>query len=187
MNNDQPLMKVVLTGGAYSGKTTLIQHFARQGFHTVPEAALAVIQCLNRRMGVVEQRVWRNAHLLEFQRMIVDLQLQRENMLPGNAQGPVFFDRGLIDGLGYLRQAGIVPPSDFVQACQNVRYDRVFLLQTLSRFEARSESGRPDTHEYSLEIAAVVRQAYLEHGYTVIEVPEMPISQRAAYITERLP
>jgi predicted ATPase len=180
------MMKVVLTGGACSGKTTLIQHFARQGFLTVPEAALAVIQELNRRLGVEEQRRWRTAHLLEFQRLIVELQVAREKAVAHDARGLVFFDRGLIDGVGYLRQAGIKPPVELNQACRDARYHQVFLLHTLSQFEPRVESGRPDTREYSLAIAAAVKQAYQEHGYSVCDVPEMPVGQRAALIIEQL-
>ncbi|HRY48695.1 MAG TPA: ATP-binding protein [Candidatus Paceibacterota bacterium] len=187
MNGVEPMLKVVLTGGAFSGKTTMIRHFARAGFHTVPEAALAVIERLNRALGVEQQRDWRNAHLLEFQRMIVALQLEREQAVPGDVRGPVFFDRGLMDGLGYLGEAGIAPPAELVEACKKARYDRVFLLQTLSGFNPRSESGRPDTLEYSYAIATAVRRAYLEHGHEVIEVPEMPVDQRAAHILERLP
>jgi predicted ATPase len=179
-------IRVVLTGGACAGKTTLLGYFARRGYRTVPEAALAVIQRLNRTMGVERQRAWRDSHLLEFQRMIVAQQLRQEAALPKQDCGPVFFDRGLADGVGYLRQAGIEPPTELVQASRAAYYSHIFLLHTLARFAARRATGRPDTRDYSLAIAAAVRAAYVELGYEVIEVPEMPVERRAAFILERI-
>jgi predicted ATPase len=185
MNEHMP-GRVVLTGGACAGKTTLLDHLARKGFRTVPEAALIVIQRLNRRMGSNRQQAWRSAHLLEFQKMIVDQQLLQERAVPAQPDGPVFLDRGLIDGLGYLRQAGLEPPEHLVRACQEARYTQVFLLHTLSLFQERRVTGRPDTLDYSLAIASAIRKAYQEYGFSVIEVPEMPVAQRVSFILKRI-
>ena len=45
-------MRVVVTGGPGSGKTTLVEALGRRGYATVPEAAIQVIEAKNAELGV---------------------------------------------------------------------------------------------------------------------------------------
>jgi len=171
--------RVVITGGPFSGKTTLVEALAERGFHTVPEAAILVIEELKAEHGVEGQAEWRAAHPEEFQALIVAKQLELEAAADrAGGDEPVFFDRGRLDGVAYCRIYGSAVPVPLEQACQSLPYTRVLLLDTLSRFERRSQSGRTSNRERSLAIKDALRDVYTEHGLKPIELPEMSLEAR---------
>ena len=65
-------------------------------------------------------------------------------------------------------------------------YDHVFLLETLSSFEDRSQSGRMSKLEDSLAIAKGIAEVYREHGHDPIAVPECSVDERVAFVLGRL-
>jgi predicted ATPase len=176
----------VLTGGPCSGKTTLIQFLAETGYGTVSEAALTVIDQLNEQMGVAGQQQWRREHPLAFQERVLELQVRREGAAQGRLGSVVFVDRGRLDGLAYLQRSGVLAPAGFLKRCLQPRYTAVFLLSTLTRFQARPDTGRTESARGAQEIAAEIRQVYEANGYAVIEVPEMPVAKRAALVLRQI-
>ena len=157
---------IVVTGGPCSGKTTLIEALERAGHHTVREAAIDVIGRLNERKGVEGQVQWRRDHPLEFQRMVFELQVKREDSLHPEL-GVVFLDRGIADGIAYCRNFGIEPPGEFVDRARRSGYAGVFLLETLESFDDRPGTGRMSSREDSLRIGRLIEEAYQDLGVSV--------------------
>jgi predicted ATPase len=180
-----PARLVVVTGGPYSGKTTLVRALAGRGFATVPEAAIDVIGTLNDGMGLEEQRAWRRDHLLEFQQMVFELQVQREEAL-GPRPGTVFLDRGIADGIAYCENAGIEPPARFRDRAVASGYAHAFVLETLEGFETRSTTGRMSRREDSLRIGRLIAGAYRSIGVAVTLVGGLPVEQRLDLVLETL-
>lgn len=180
----------VLTGGPGAGKTTLLQALAARGdagVAIVPEAAIQVIDGLIAETGSVEgSRAWRTANLLEFQLRIARKQVALEQAARASAAELVFCDRGLIDGLAYLARRGEDVPTELRALVEAARYDAVFLLATLTRFDERADSGRISTRTDSLELADALRDAYAERGHTVIDVPEATVDERVALVLDQL-
>lgn len=168
---------VVVTGGPFSGKTTLVRALAGHGHRTVPEAAIDVIDRLNVEMGVEGQRAWRSARPLEFQRMIFDLQLERERPL-GRGSGLVFLDRGIADGIAYLMSAGVEPPGEFRDEALASRYAHAFVLETLEGFEKRGSSGRMSDREGSVRIGRLLARVYADLGVPVTHVGSSTLEER---------
>jgi predicted ATPase len=167
----------VLTGGPYSGKTTLVQALADAGLRTVPEAAIEVIERLNEIMGPANQRRWRRAHLPEFQRMVLELQLERERALPPG-RAPVFLDRGVADGIAYYRDAGLESPGRLV-ACARARpYRRAFVLETLETFDGRRGSGRTSSRDDSVRLGALLETVYRDLGVPVTRITRTSVPER---------
>jgi predicted ATPase len=173
----------VVTGGPCSGKTTLIRALDARGFVTVREAAIDVIEGLNRRMGVEGQRRWRRRNLLEFQRMILELQIERERAVADLA-GVVFLDRGIADGVAYLASAGIEPPAGFLERARRSAYERVLLLETLGEFRDRSGTGRLSTRDDSVRIAGLIGRVYASLGVPVTHVADVPVAERVERVLE---
>lgn len=97
----------VITGGPGSGKTTLIEALAATGLATAAEAGRQVIieerQSSGRALPWVDPRAFAEAMLV---RDVDSYAAWRD------ATGPVFFDRGIPDVIGYLRlESVLVPPA----------------------------------------------------------------------------
>ena len=180
--------RVVLSGGPGSGKTALVEHYQKAGHATVPEAALQIIQELTRTMGVAAQRRWRQKHVIEFQRLILQRQIDLEREGVSQAAGLVFLDRGRPDGLAYMRLAGVEPPADMTTLMAGNPYDYVFLLDTLEQFDPRLATGRnTESREDSRRIQRAILRVYRDLGYQPVIVPVMPIAQRAGWIECQIP
>jgi len=176
---------VVITGGPGSGKTTLVEELGARGYATVPEAAIQVIARLNEEMGVEAQQRFRRSDSAGFQELVLELQLELEKEFE-EREGVVFLDRGRLDGLAYLRHFEEAPSVGQLELLTARTYDRVFLLETLSVFEDRSDSGRMSKRADSLAIARTIDQVYREYGHEPIAVPECSVDDRVALVLEHL-
>jgi predicted ATPase len=169
-------LRVVITGGPYSGKTALVRAMAERGYATVPEAAIEVIEDLTAEMGLAGQAAWRSENRVEFQERIITRQLELE--ADAAPAGPIFQDRSRLDGLAYCRVFASQVPVALQAACKQLPYDRVILLETIGRFKGRTESGRTSDYKRSLAIRDALREVYTEHGLEPIEIAEMPMRDR---------
>ena len=169
-------LKVILTGGPSSGKTTLITELEKRNYSVVHEVARHVLE--ERKNFEPTKSEWEIR-----QKMIYEKQLSEEN----NSQGLVFFDRSILDGIAYSKHLiGFVP---YVAAKTN--YDLVFNLERLPFVNdgLRIESG----DEEAQELHEKILNTYLENGYSPIEIPAIKddsipraISRRADYLIEKV-
>lgn len=171
---------IVITGGPYSGKTSLLQRLAARGFRTLPEAAIKVIETLNAELGVEGQRAWRLSHPFEFQDRVAREQEVQERAVVLQPGEVLFSDRGLPDSIAYCAYKGVKPAEWLTEAVQTKRYTTVLLLDTLTNFDRRLSTGRTSTYEDSIKIRDHLRRTYEELGYRVVAVPVLPIGERDA-------
>lgn len=180
-------MKIALTGGPHSGKTTLLAELAARGFSTVPEAAIGVIEELVAKLGREEARAWRLTHVPQFQEQIAERQLQLECAARQENAAAVFCDRGLVDGLAYMRLVGAAPTPFVKAAVQSSRYDAIVLCDICLPFRSRVETGRTSDLQRAREIEASLIATYRELGYTLIRLPAIePVAARADLLLDTL-
>jgi len=179
------MRKIVLTGGPYSGKSTLAEALSGLGFAVVPEAAIQVIESLGRELGSEAARDWRSANHVEFQLRIVRLQLSLEEQAEQSGAALAVCDRGVPDGLAYMRHWQVEPPAELVEAARRARYERVFLLDTLAGARPRTETGRLDEHE-SERVRDLLAGVYREHDHEPVVVPEKRLEERIQLIRRHL-
>ncbi len=179
--------RVVITGGPFSGKTTVVEALAARGYRTVPEAAIEVIEDLTRAHGLEGQAAWRSANRAAFQVLILEKQVALEEAAAAAAgEGPVFLDRGRLDGVAYCRVFGAAVPPEVEAGCRDLPYDRVFLLDTLADFDDRAATGRTSDRARSLKIRDELRRTYAERGLEPVFVPERPVAERVEAILAAL-
>jgi predicted ATPase len=181
-----PASFVAITGGPGSGKTSLVNHLGSLGYATVPEAGIQIIEELNRELGVAGQIEWRQAHRAEFQRRVMERMVALEAACTAAEGSLVFCDRGLPGTLAYAELFGLELEPDLRSLVDRQRYLRVFILDTLIDFPARSATGRTSDRERSVRLNALLFNAYRSCGYSPIRVPELSIEARAQLVLSEL-
>lgn len=171
-------MRIVVTGGPYSGKTSLVRALGDRGYATAPEAAMQVIEKLNREHGVEGQKAWRTKNRVEFQCLIAERQAELERAAEAHSARALFLDRGRHDGVAYCRHFKEEVPRRVAELVAEADYDAVLLLDTLTNFENRSETGRTSDRERSLALRECLDVVYREAGLEPIRIAEAPMTQR---------
>lgn len=109
----------VLTGGPGSGKTTLIEALRQAGFATSVEAGRGIIRDQSAIGGTALP--WSDRAL--FAELMLSWEM-RSYRAAAELAGPVFFDRGVPDTIGYLRLCGLPVPGHLTSAAMEFRYAR---------------------------------------------------------------
>lgn len=171
----------ILTGGPGSGKSTLIAALMAAGLQTMPESGRAIIReqvaaggtalpwadrlAFAEEMFAWEIRSWRAAHEL---------------------QGPVIFDRGVPDVVGYLNLVGLEVPAHIENAARSMRYaSRVFVAPHWPAIYARDRERKQSMEEAEATCRAVT-EVYVRLGYEIIPLPLAPVTDRVAFVQAAL-
>lgn len=179
------MKKIVFAGGTHSGKTSLVEYFHSEGYETLSESGIAIINLLTGSMGWEEYRAWRMSHPDEFLARIADYHIARESEMQ-SARGVVFLDRGVLDYAAMAAHMGVLPPRALLEHARGHPYAIVFICDTLSRADQRTDEGRFFTAEDSLAIRRHAERLYREYGYDPVVLPDIPIEKRVAMIKQVL-
>lgn len=173
--------RIVITGGPGSGKTSLIEALAAAGHATSSEAGRAIIR---RQQAIDGQALpWRDRAL--FAELMLDCELAAHARF-ADAPGPVFFDRGVPDVVGYLTLCGLPVPTHIERAAREIRYDRrVFIAPVWPEIFAQDAERRQDLDEARRTFDAMA-EVYPRFGYELVELPKAPLSERVAFVLSRL-
>jgi predicted ATPase len=171
---------IVITGGPGSGKSTLIDALEGLGFRRSLEAGRAIIQT-QRHIGG-SALPWADRQL--FAEMMLSWEMRSHQELAGH-DGPVFFDRGVPDVIGYLGVCGLPVPPHMEAAARSFRYRRqVFIAPPWPEIfggdaERRQSLGEAErTHDAMIE-------AYSRHGYELVPLPMTSVEERVAFVLDR--
>jgi predicted ATPase len=169
----------IITGGPGSGKTTLIS--ALDGIHRMPEAGRAVIQDELAAGG--SALPWRDP--LAFAEKMLERDIaswEAARVL----DGPVIFDRGIPDIVGYLRLTGTNAPTHMVQAAAERRYNNRVFIAPPWREIFTQDAERKQTFAEAEATYQAMREIYTELGYEMFLLPLASIEARAAFVRSAL-
>jgi predicted ATPase len=176
MQNDSDRF-FVLTGGPGSGKTTLIEALRRAGFATSVEAGRGIIRDQSDIGGPALP--WHDRAL--FAELMLSWEM-RSYQVAREQTGPVFFDRGVPDTLGYLRLSGLPAPRHVSSATGHFRYHpRVFVAPPWPEIFAQDEERRQTLDEAERTYHALVG-VYTELGYELVPLPLVPVEVRLRFV-----
>ena len=164
--------KYILTGGPGSGKSSILLELEWRGEHIVREAAEDVIKRHQAR-GIA--RPW---ELPDFQKEILELQIQREERIPSHLKR-AWIDRGIPDGFGYTREG-----TETHRAIQKAMraYTGVFLIENLGS-TLKTEVRRED-YAAALKLEETFYNIYTTFGYRVPRIAPAAVGTRADRILE---
>lgn len=171
----------VVTGGPGSGKTSLIEALATSGYTVFEEVSRRIIREQSQRPdGVLP---WHN--LEGFAALALEAMKQQYSAAAGQPHA-AFFDRALPDIVGYLTCAGIIPGTHLTQALRTHTYATpVFICPPWAAIY-RNDPERPQTYADSVALHHHINHAYRQAGYTLIEVPQVSVPERTAFIINTL-
>lgn len=167
----------IVTGGPGAGKTTLIEALGALGFRTVEEAGRRII----REQKAMGGNATHDGDRLAYRDLMFEDAIRTfEEMTP--ASGAVFFDRGLPDLIGYSETVPLV----LRNAVQRYRYNRtVFVAPPWEEIYTRDAERKQDFAE-AVATCDAIRSAYVEAGYTLVELPKTAVEERIAFVIEHI-
>lgn len=168
----------VITGSASCGKTTLVNALSKIGYLTVPEAARTVIdEGIKNGKNVEEIR----KDEIEFQKKVLELKIKIESELPKDKI--VFFDRAIPDTIAYLQIYGI-DARDVIKFCKEKKtYRKIFILE---RLPLEKDYARIEDDKTLNKIQSLLRKAYSDLEYEVINIPTVPVEERLKIILSNI-
>jgi predicted ATPase len=173
------MSRIVITGGPGAGKTTLLLALQTRGYTIVGDTARTIIQ--DRRRRGLSPRPDPYAFAQEALRTDI------ENFVHHSAsQGPVFFERGVLDALCMLDQVTPLNESELGLWLSKYQYfPKVFLLPPWKEIYA-NDAERNQTFEQSESVHRSAREWYRRCRYQVIEVPKASVTERCTYVLQAL-
>ena len=171
----------VLTGGPASGKSALVDALERAGYARSVEAGRGIIQ---------DQMLIRGRALpWDDRTLFAELMLSWEMRSYHTAQhstGPVFFDRGVPDVIGYLRLTGHPIPSHMRKAAETFRYNAHVFVALPWRDIFHQDRERKQDFDEAVRTYDALVVTYTEYGYNLIELPRVPVEERLLFVLQTI-
>jgi predicted ATPase len=173
-----PPERFVIAGGPGCGKSTLLQALAASGEICYEEASRVLIREQIARAG--QLLPW--SDLEGFAQECAER--MRAQLADSAAQGRCFFDRGLPDLIGYLSHGGRRAPDAWAAASR--AYAPVVFFAPPWREIYVNDAERPQTFDEAQALSAHIRRAYLDCGFTLIELVKSSVPDRLRQVLQHL-
>ena len=167
----------VVTGGPGAGKSTLIDGLERLGYARTVEAGRGIIQD----QVAIGGRALPWCDPRAFAEMMLCWEMRSHHMARGRA-GPVFFDRGVPDVIGYMRLLDLAVPAHMETAAQSFRYNRRVFIAPPWPDIFEQDGERRQTFDEAVRTHEAMVATYTCHGYELVELPRAPVSERIAFV-----
>jgi predicted ATPase len=171
----------IITGGPGSGKTSLIQGLEKQGFPVFQEASRLVISEQQKQPNGVLP--WTD--LEGFQHLVFEQQ-KRDYQAAKILGQVVFLDRGLPDGLGYMKSGGLLIPKNLTVEIQQFPYAGTVFLTPPWEAIYQNDSARWEDFKKAKDIYFSLKEVYEELGYTTRPLPLDSIEKRIEFVLNQI-
>ncbi len=174
--------RILLIGGPSTGKTTLLNHLLSLGHPCLIEISREVIKQAQDQ-GI--DQLFLEKPLL-FSTLLKDARIDQYKEATTVNDPYVFYDRGIPDTVAYMDFIGQKYPQEFIKACTDYVYDKVFVLPPWKEIHT-TDNERYESFEQALEIQTALLKTYKNYNYDPIEVPIGTVENRAHFILSKLP
>ncbi len=169
----------VLTGGPGSGKSTVLDALEGRGYARSIEAGRGIIQD---QMAISGSALpWNDPALFAELMLSWDM---RSYHIAEQSTGPVFFDRGVVDTVGYLHLSGLPVPAHVEKAAETFRYHRRVFIAPPWKEIYEHDRERKQSFDEAVRTYEAIAAAYARYGYELIEIPRVSAEKRAGFVLE---
>lgn len=173
--------KIVITGGPSTGKSTLINTLSKHNYTCLEEISREVI---------VEAREKGIEHLfisspLLFSEILLEKRSAQFKEASQINSDLIFFDRGIIDIIAYLKFSKTAYSIDFDTILKETQYQQIFICPPWKEIH-ETDNERYESFEEALEIHKHLMHTYKENGYTPIEIPFGTPEERYLFISQNI-
>ena len=182
------VQRIAISGGPGTGKTCLIDTLLEKGYHCFPEIIRTYTEQLKKETAQEEQQInplTFSKDPLHFNTLLLQGRSAQWEKAASTGEALCFFDRSVIDVLGYMDHFDQAYPDHFVKAAKNLRYDTVFLLPPWQDIY-RQDDQRLEPFEEAERIHQSLLASYKHFGYNPIFVPTGTIEERIDFILKAL-
>ena len=176
------MKKYVLTGAPSSGKSSIILSLEYEKKQPVIREAAEDVIKLYQAKGITEP--WK---LNDFQDKILELQLQRENLVNKKNYDEVFIDRGILDGLAYYQMMERKPSELIMKEMKKLEetpYEKIFLIEMINTYE--KNLVRREQQEEAKILEQLQEKNYKAQGYEVIKIKNATVEERIKQILKHI-
>lgn len=167
----------IVTGGPGSGKTSLIEALRARGYSCSLEAGRGIIQDQVAIEGPALP--WRDPLL--FAELMLSWEMRSYHEVE-HAAGPVFFDRGVADVLGYLRLLGLPVPEHVRKAATTFRYNPIVFVAPPWREIFQQDNERKQDFNEAVRTYEALVATYGALNYRLVELPCCSIEERVRFV-----
>lgn len=171
--------RYIVAGGPGSGKTTLIEHLKRLGFHTRKEVAREVIEWNLEHGGRILPWIDRDL----FDKNLANI--SSNDFIESGQYSIVFFDGCMLDIVPWRRYLNL-STEDFKRLLNEYSFEREVFVPEPWEDIYFSNAARPFSFEDSVAITKKITEFYKELNFQVICVPKAPPMERAKFVLETL-
>jgi predicted ATPase len=167
----------IFTGGPGSGKTSVIEALRARGFACVTEVGRQIIQ----EQIAIGGDALHTADAVKYRDLMLSRSIYTYNQV-GERSGPVFFDRGIPELVGYGDLIGAETPAYIHKAADLFRYNkRVFIMPPWREIYCQDDERKQDYAE-AVATYRFAAEIYPKLGYELLEVPKTSVAGRVDFV-----
>lgn len=172
-------LRVVITGGPGSGKTTILNTLKKRGYTVFEEISREIIRhSLATGSDVLP---WKN--LNEFTKVVFQ---KRAQQYYDCKEGICFYDRSVVDSISYLPLDNLKPDTEMKTWIKNNSYFKTAFIAPPWREIYNRDSERKEDWDTAQRIYQLLCETYRQYGYTLIPIPLYTPDKRADFILKTL-
>ena len=172
------MIRIVITGGPSTGKTSIINAFSKLHHNTFPEVARVVIQ---NQLKINSNKVpWNDVS--GFSKLVLKKQIIDFN---DAKRGFNIYDRGIPDLIGYINHGNQYLFKDLRLNAKKLKYKFIFILPPWEDIY-ETDNERRESYEDAIKIYESIKKAYTSLNYKLIEVPKDTLPNRVLFILNKI-
>lgn len=171
----------ILTGGPGVGKTSLLNELKSRGHNCVSEVAREIIKDQIASEG--DALPWSNSK--KYSELMLSYSIRDFKQLIDRDE-IYFFDRGIPDTFGYERLMNFNFDQQLADALCTYKYNSCVFILPPWREIYETDSERKQNFEVAVETYHTMKRAYDDAGYKLIEIPCLPVPERADFIEAQI-